>query len=199
MSSTLLLAKVRAILSTAVLSALLAGAHHEAAAAGPDAPLRLRPGLWEMRTRVEGGDAQTARALARSRAQLAALPPEQRARLEQRLAGPGVELQLDSDSLSARLCVTPETAQRDTLAAPVVGRHCTAAPARRDGNSVRFAALCSDPRSTVEGTTTFLGDRSFESTTVNTIEIGGNTRMTTIRQSGRWIGGDCAAPGGAGR
>lgn len=163
------------------------------AAAGPAAaaePVRMEPGLWEMSTRIQSSDPATSQAMDAAHARIAALPPEQRSRIEQTLAGRGIDIRFGADAITAHVCVTREMAERGVIAPQSIG-NCRIEPGARSGDSVRFAAICSEPRSTVEGVTTFTSSRSFESRTTSTIELRGTTRLSTVEQSGRWIGKDC--------
>lgn len=201
-------AAVRACaLSLSLLTA--AGALHAAKAVAPAAaksasggagaeekPLRIAPGLWEMTTRIKGGDFASREAMAASEARIAAMPPEQRRQLERTLASRGVNVQIGGDAYVAQICITREMADQGAIAPQSVG-NCTTERSQRSGNTIRYAALCSKPRSTVEGSTTITSEKSIESKTTTTTELEGNTRMSTVEQSGRWLAADCgtlAAP-----
>lgn len=146
-----------------------------------------------MTTRIKAGDVASRQAMEAAEARIAALPPEQRRQIEQALAGRGVDVRIGTDAFVARVCITPEMARQGAIASPGVVGNCTTERSQRSGNTIRFAAFCSQPRSTTEGITSITSDKSIESRTTTTSELNGSTRMSTVEQSGRWIAGDCGA------
>ena len=174
------------------LATMLLGAGLTASAAHAENPPSLAPGLWEMTTRMKAGDAATNDAMATAQARIAQMPAEQRRQMEQALAARGVDVRLGADALVARICMTREMTERDAIASQHIG-NCKTERSARSGNTIKFAAVCSDPRSTTEGVTTILDPKTFESRTTTTAESAGTTRMTTMTQTGRWVGADCGA------
>src|SRR5687768_7057493 len=85
-----------------------------ACAAFPAAAQNLKPGLWEVRQKVQGNP-EMERQMEEARKQMAAMPPEQRKQIEAMMARPGLQMGPGGDSI--RMCLTREMVERDQIPA----------------------------------------------------------------------------------
>jgi hypothetical protein len=83
------------------------------AAAQASAQTTIKPGLWEITSKVKTGNAQQDQAMSAAMAQLASMPPAQRAQMEAMMAQNGVSMpKASSDGgITLTACVTPEMAR----------------------------------------------------------------------------------------
>jgi hypothetical protein len=171
----------RLLISLTMLTALQASAQ------------TVKPGLWELTNKIKTGDMQTDQALSAALSQLAALPPEQRARVEAMMGQNGVSMpQAGSDgSLKLTACVTPEMAARKELPLNQQGKCTTKQDSVPGGLNVSFS--CTDPASSGSGQIRFQGDNAY-TMTMNVINNSGTgPQNATVESTGRWIGATCPA------
>lgn len=169
--------------------ALLAGLPAHAEEKNP-----LTPGLWESNTTrmiVNGTDMlpQMAAAAARMKQQLASLPPAQRRQVEAML------LQQGTAPLSARLCISPEMAQREqTMLPKPEGATCEPAKTSRNGNRTSFELVCTQggARLTAKGETVAMGDTIHTRMESQRSGNGKSPAQTTLVESQlKYLGKDC--------
>ncbi len=157
----------------------------------------LKPGLWETRVVkqvVDGRDisAQIAGATSQMQQAMAAMPPEQRARVEAMMkqhGGAGI----GSDG-GVRICISPEMASRDK---PFVDRegHCQPATINRSGEHTTFEFSCSwnGVESTGKGDATIFGDVIRTQVDTKTQKAGGETHLTHSETEMKFLGSDCGS------
>lgn len=156
---------------------------------------KLAPGLWETKMNVGGKDMEAA--MARARAQMAQMPPEQRKMMESAMAKQGVGL---TGAGGIRYCLGKEQAERGDVPQDKDGR-CKRDSVKTSGNTTSFAFTCTEPPSKGEGTITFTSDKAYSMKMNVTSTIDGQTRTTEMTQNATWLGADCgdlkprAAPG----
>jgi len=171
----------RLLMSLAMLAAVQASAQ------------TVKPGLWELTNKIKTGDAQTDSAVSAALSQLAALPPEQRARVQAMMAQNGVSMpQAGSDgSLKLTACVTPEMAARKELPLNQKGKCTSKQDAVPGGLNVSFT--CTDPASSGTGQIRFQGDNAY-TMTMNVINnSGAGPQNATVESTGRWLSASCPA------
>ena len=161
-------------------------------AAGAHAASHMSPGLWEMQTQTKSNNPQMEAARARLKDQLASMPPDKRAAMEQMMASKGMVIGADGNTNTVRICVTKEMAERDSL--PQRDGACTQ-DTSRSGNTIHVKTTCqsangtqgitSDGEFTLDGTTGFTGH-----STTNLTMRGQPTQMQST-VSGKWLGADC--------
>ena len=88
-----------------------------AIASAPASAQAMRPGLWEVKNKMEGAGAPRMQDMAEAqkqmsavREQMAKMPPEQRQAMEAMMGKMGPMPQIDEDGMTIKLCVTPEMA-----------------------------------------------------------------------------------------
>jgi hypothetical protein len=161
------------------------------AASGVEAQT-LKPGLWEINSRMQMG-ANLDKELAQMQQQMATLPPEQRKKMEDMMARQGLAMGSGGSPgvMSVRICMTREMAERDQI--PATQGDCTHTVSPRSGNTMKFAFTCRNPASSGEGQTTFLGPEAYSTKmTVNT-SAQGKTEKSSMEANGRWLSSDCGA------
>jgi hypothetical protein len=152
---------------------------------------KIRPGLWENTVSMKSSGGQMEAAMAQMQAQLAAMPPEQRAQVEAMMARQGVGIGGAGKPNAVRSCISPEMAARDEFN-PGDSR-CKATGHSRSGNTVRFKFACQRDNTTAEGQGEFTLVSETETRGkmfVNTTRQGQTMRMEMESQS-RWLGKDC--------
>lgn len=163
--------------------ALLAGGAHAQ---------KIRPGLWENTVAMKSGGGQAEAAMAQMQAQLASMPPEQRAQVEAMMARQGMGVGAGKPN-TVRSCISPEMAARDQFHSG--DSRCKQTSHTRSGNVVRFKVVCE-----AEGARGS-GEGEGEITLVSETENKGRMTFTTMRQgqtmrmemetTSRWLGRDC--------
>jgi hypothetical protein len=153
----------------------------------------IKPGLWEMQSKVKTGNAQTDQAMSAALAQLSAMPPEQRAKIEAMMAQNGVSMpKAGSDgAITISACVTPEMAARKELPLNQKGRCTSKQEPVAGGMNVSFT--CTDPASSGNGQIRFNGDTAYTMTMNVTNNSGTGPQQATVESTGRWLSASCPA------
>jgi hypothetical protein len=173
----------RLLLTLAILAALPASAQSPS----------IKPGLWELNNKVKTGNAQNDQAISMAMAQLAAMPPEQRAQMEALMARNGVSMPKASGDggITLSACVTPEMAARKELPLNQQGK-CTSTQEQVPGG-LNVAFSCTDPASSGKGQIRFSSDSAY-TMTMNVInQSGAGPQTATVESSGRWLSAACPA------
>src|SRR5690349_945397 len=111
-------------LSTAFAAALLA------AATLPAAAQTLKPGLWEMRQKMQGGEMD--KAMAEMQQQMKSMSPEQRKQMEAMMAARGVQMGPSAGGgMAVKVCMTKEMVERDEV--PAAQGDCKTTSQKRTG------------------------------------------------------------------
>jgi hypothetical protein len=171
----------RLLMALAVLAAIQASAQ------------TVKPGLWELHNKIKTGNAQTDQAMSAAVAQLAMLPPEQRAKMEAMMAQNGVSMpKASSDgSLVLTACVTPEMAARKELPLNQKGKCESRQTPVPGGLDVSFS--CTDPASSGSGKIRFQGDNAYTMTMNVANNSGTGPQNATVESTGRWLSASCPA------
>ncbi|MBK9135815.1 MAG: DUF3617 domain-containing protein [Betaproteobacteria bacterium] len=160
-------------------------------AAGGAQAQKLRPGLWENAVSMKSSDQRVEQAMAQMRAQLASMPPAQRAQVEQMMASQGVGIGGAGKPNTVRSCISPEMAARNEFN-PGDSR-CQSIDHKRTGNVVRFRFSCQNEGTTSqgEGEFTLVSDTETRGKMfVNTQRQGQSMRMD-MESTSKWVAADC--------
>ena len=162
-----------------------------AAAALPAAAQALKPGLWEVTNKMQGGSGQMQSAMSEMQKQLSSMPPEQRKMLEEQMARSGVKMGKSGPAggMSVRICMTPEMAARNEV--PAQQGDCKTTSQSRTGNTMKMAYTCTNPPSSGEGQFTFNGSEAYTSRMTVSTQVEGKPEKITMEGSGRWLAADC--------
>jgi hypothetical protein len=155
---------------------------------------KMKPGLWEISARVQGGGAaggggggDLASAMAMAQQQMQNLPPEQRAQMEAMMKGRGVALGPQGNTV--RVCVTREQAEREEL--PQAQEGCTQ-QGQRSGKVFRYTFSCrTEPPMSGEGEYTLTSATSASGRTVVRTVVGGRSETVNVENTSTWLGADC--------
>lgn len=161
------------------------------AAAQACAQASIKPGLWEITSKVKTGNAQQDQAMTAAMAQLATMPAAQRAQMEAMMAQNGISMpKAGSDGgLTLTACVTPEMASRKELPLNQKGKCSSKQEPVAGGLNVSYT--CTDPASSGTGQIRFNGDSAYTMTMHVTSTTPAGPRTVDVESSGRWQGATC--------
>ncbi|QBE62333.1 DUF3617 domain-containing protein [Pseudoduganella lutea] len=166
-----------------VISAACAQAAHGAA---------LKPGLWEMTSKVASATPETMQALALAQQQMATLPAEQRRAIDQMLARHGVTMQLaEGGGVKVNFCLTKEQAANPRLPSGQPGQCDTTQTPVPGGLNITFK--CNKPPSSGKGQVIFEGDSGYSMRMDVDSTVQGQAQQMTVESAGRWVTADCGS------
>jgi hypothetical protein len=158
------------------------------------AGLGLKPGLWEVRIVkqvVDGLDmtAQMAAQASQLQKTMAAMPPEQRAKMEAMFKDRGIGQGGDG---GYRLCISPEMAKRDTPIVDKDGR-CQPTKVTHSGNQTSYEFSCSSNGMTTvgKGESTATGDLISNRSDVTITKVNSPPRVIHGESEMKYLGSDC--------
>ena len=157
----------------------------------------LKPGLWEVRHKLQGNP-EMERQLEEARKQMAAMPPEQRRQMEAMMAGRGVQMGVGGHSV--RMCLTREMVERNEI--PAQQGDCRMTNQQRTGNTLKVSFTCTNPPSSGESRMTINSPESYAMKTTASSSIDGRVETMSVEGSGKWVGADCGSlkpPAGGGK
>lgn len=148
----------------------------------------MKPGLWELSSKMNSSDGAMGAAMARVREQLANLSPEQRRAMQQTMEQHGMRLDVGANGdVRTRMCMTREMAERHEL--PVQQGDCTQKATPLSANRVKVSFSCTRPRASGEGEVTMENDRNYRAH----MHIMNEEPRQTVDMdvSGKWLAADC--------
>lgn len=148
----------------------------------------IKPGLWEIRSKV-GGNPEIDQAMAQMQQQLASMPPAQRKMMEDMMAAQGVKMGAGG-MMTVQMCITPEMAKRQEVPVQSEG-DCTSNTSARSGNTMKVSFVCKNPPSSGEGTYVFHGENAYDMKMRVKNQQGNKTMTTDVEGSGRWLNANC--------
>ena len=152
----------------------------------------LKPGLWEMTSKVAAANPETMQALALAQQQMAALPAEQRSAVDQMLARHGVTMQLaEGGGVKVNFCLSKEQAENPRLPSGQPGQ-CTSTQTPVPGG-LNVAFKCSRPPSSGNGQVIFEGDSGYSMRMNVDSTVQGQAHQMTVESAGRWLAADCGS------
>ena len=140
---------------------------------------QLKPGLWELQTQMRSDEMDK---------RLAAMPPEQRARLQAMLGQPGVA---GSGGQGIRYCLSPEDAKRPPTDGPHERGDCKTDYTNRSGNRLTFKTVCSEPPSTADGEVVFEGPEAYTMKMHRIATVKGAERTMDVEMHAHFVAADC--------
>ena len=168
-----------------------------ACSAGGAAAQSMKPGLWEVTTKMTSSSGDLEKSMAQMQKQMAAMTPEQRKMMEEMMgkqgggmagAAPGGTPGGAAGS-SVKICVTQEMA--DKQAVPKQQGDCTHTNAPRSGNTMKFSFVCTKPPSSGEGQVTFNGPDNYSSNMTVTATHKDKTDTMHMDGTGKFLSSDC--------
>ena len=164
-----------------------------AAAALPAAAQSLKPGLWEVTNKMQGGSGQMQNAMSEMQKQLASMPPEQRKMIEEQMAKSGVKMGSGGPAggMSVKICMTKEMVEKNEM--PAQQGDCKTTAQSRVGNTMKMAFACTNPPSSGDGQVIFNGSESYSSKMNVSTQVDGKPEKLTMEGAGKWLGADCGS------
>ncbi len=146
------------------------------------------PGLWEHTFKVTSQGGEMEKAQAQMQAQLAAMPPEQRKKIEDMMKSRGVAM--GAQGTTVKFCVTKEQAAKP--AEPHMTGDCKQSDIQRRGNTMSYTYACTTPRQfSGEGQITHISDKAYTGKSKLTMQVKGQPQQMGIEMTGKWLAADC--------
>ena len=157
----------------------------------------IKPGLWQVDSKMASPDAATDNAMSMVLQQLGNLPPDQRKQLESMAASRGMAMPTVGADGAVRVtaCVTPDMAARKQIPTGQPGDCKSNNTAIAGGMNVSFT--CANPKSSGEGKVMFTGDQAFSMQLAVTTSARGAPEQVNVTSNGKWLGATCPAPSAA--
>jgi hypothetical protein len=151
----------------------------------------IKPGLWEMSTRMAGGSGDMEKLMAESQKHMDAMPPEQRKKMAEMMAKQGINMGTPGSGMSVKICMTKEMIERNEVTRQE--GNCKQTGAQRTGNTMTFSVACTKPPSTGEGQVTFSSPEAY--TTKMTIHTTRQGKPETMKMesAGKFLSADCGS------
>ncbi len=151
----------------------------------------LKPGLWQIDSKLSSSSGEMERALAEAQKQLATMPPDQRKMMESMMAKQGVGMVAGAGTSSVKVCMTQEMLDRNEVVTQQGDCKHTTSP--RMGNTMKFSFVCTKPPSTGEGQLTFVNPEAYSmKMTVNT-PASGKAETMKMDATGKLLSTECGA------
>lgn len=152
----------------------------------------LKPGLWEVSSKLTSASGEMEKAAAEMQAQMAEMPPEQRKMMEGMMAKQGVKMGADGPGeMIAKTCMTQEMVERNEI--PAQQGKCKTTSQSRAGNTLKMAFTCTDPPSSGDGVYTIVSPESYTSKLVVRTTANGRPETMNMNATGKWLGADCGS------
>lgn len=180
------------LLRMTLLACAALGLQAGAQAAAPSAT--IKPGLWQVDSKMASPDAATDNAMSMVLQQLGNLPPDQRKQLEAMAASRGMTMPTVGADGAVRVtaCVTPEMAARKQIPTGQPGDCKSKNTDIAGGMQVSFT--CANPKSSGEGKVLFTGDQAFSMQLAVTTSARGTPEQVNVASTGKWLAASCPAP-----
>lgn len=150
----------------------------------------LKPGLWQITTTMQGGGQDISAAMAMVQKKLAALPADQRKRMQDMLAKQGVQMgDASGDGLNLKVCMTQDMVDRHELA-PQKG-DCMHTVGPRVGATMPYSFQCTQPPASGQGEVTFISPEAYSVKMTATSSADGTPRTIDMQSNGRWLDSRC--------
>ena len=178
------------LLRLTLLACAALGSHAQAAAPSP----AIKPGLWQVDSKMASPDAATDNAMSMVLQQLGNLPPDQRKQLESMAASRGMAMPTVGADGAVRVtaCVTPDMAARRQIPTGQPGDCKSKNTDIAGGMHVSFT--CANPKSSGEGKVMFTGEQAFSMQLAVTTSARGTPEQVNVTSNGKWLGATCPAP-----
>lgn len=152
----------------------------------------LKPGLWQIANRMQGGSIDMERATQQMEQQMAKMKPEQRRMMEEMLAKQGVKTGPGGLGLaSVQTCMTKEMVERNEM--PAQHGDCKTTQYQRSGNTVNIAYTCARPPSSGEGTLVIHNPEAYTMKMAITRKGAAKSETVHMDVTGKWLKADCGS------
>ena len=152
----------------------------------------MKPGLWEITSKMQTASGQMERQMAQAQQQMANMPPEQRKMMEEMMARQGVKMgTAGGGGMTMKVCMTKEMIERNEMPSQQQRGDCKTTSQSRSGNTMKFSYACTQPPSSGEGVMTFNGDTGYTMKMNTTTTVKGKPEKMTMDATGKWLSADC--------
>jgi hypothetical protein len=150
----------------------------------------LKPGLWEVSHKMQGGG-PTGPSMAQMQQQMANMPPEQRKMMQEMMAKQGVQMApgAAAGGMSVRICMTREMVEKNEI--PAQQGDCKTTQQSRSGNTMKMAFTCVNPPSSGQGEMTFVSPEAYSMKMAMNATVNGKPEKMNMEGAGKWLGSDC--------
>ncbi len=151
----------------------------------------MKPGQWELNTKMKSANAEVDQAMTAALQQLNNLPPAQRQQMEQMMAQNGATMPrlAGNGGVVVNACITPEMAARHELPTGQQGQCSSHSQQVNGGMNVSFS--CTNPPSSGQGQVRFQGDMAFTMNMNVTTSARGAPEQMMVETAGRWLAPSC--------
>ena len=149
----------------------------------------IKPGLWEMSTRMAGGSGEMEKLMAESQKHLDAMPPDQRKKMAEMMAKQGINMGAPGSGMSVKLCMTKEMIERNEVIRQE--GNCKQTGGQKTGNTMTFSVACTQPPSTGEGQVTFISPEAYTSKMTIHSTRQGKPESMKMESAGKFLSPDC--------
>jgi hypothetical protein len=146
----------------------------------------LKPGLWEMKSKMSA-DGKAMPGAEEMAKQMEGMSPEQRKMVEQMMAQRGVGM--GADGRTMRYCMTPEMTKAPPTSDPQ--GNCKTDYSARHGNRMPFKFSCAQPAATGEGEVVFHGPNAYSMKMRRTSSERGQPQVMDMEMHGQRVADDC--------
>ena len=151
----------------------------------------MKPGLWEITSKMQTASGQMERQMAQAQQQMANMPPEQRKMMEEMMARQGVKMgTAGGGGMTMKVCMTKEMVEHNEMPSQQRG-DCKTTSQTRSGNTMKMAFACTNPPSTGEGQFTFNGSEGYTMKMAVNTTVQGKPETMNMDATGKWLGTDC--------
>lgn len=151
----------------------------------------MKPGLWEMKSKMSTSSGEMEKAMALAQQEMAKMPADQRKMMEDMLAQQGIKMDVGTGATSLKLCMTPEMVARNEVA--VQDGDCKQTLLPRVGNTMKFTLVCTQPPSTGEGQITFVSPEAYTMKMQVKTPVKGKTETMAMESSAQFLSTHCGA------
>ena len=148
----------------------------------------MKPGLWSISTQMSGSP-EMEQAMAAMQKQLAAMPAEQRKKMEEMMGKQGVSMGSTPGSASVKVCLTQAMIERNVLSSHEGNCQHTNSP--RMGSSMKYSFTCTQPPSSGEGEVNFISPESYSMRVTVNSTVKGKPNTMTMNSKGQFLSADC--------
>jgi hypothetical protein len=151
----------------------------------------MKPGLWEMSSKMAGGSGDMGKAMAEAQKSMDSMPPAQRKKMEEMMAKQGVSMGKPGTGMTVKVCMTQEMIDRHQVS-PTEGK-CKQTNSQKTGNTIKFSIVCTEPPSSGDGQVVFSSPEAFTTQMTLRTTRQGQAQTMEMASSGKFLAKDCGA------
>lgn len=151
----------------------------------------MKPGLWDVNSKMKSPNGEMEAAMTQMQAALAAMPPTDRKRMEAAMEKQGVRLGTGSGgAMNTKICISKEMAEQKSL--PFAnGANCTEKRGPFINGRMKVSYRCTNPAAHGDGELAFSGDSAMTMKMNTSSTQNGRTEQMSIESDARWLSADC--------